>query len=211
MIVGIQDNSILDFELNIETNHVKMYFKKGTLKEIENFINSFNAKLWEDKFNEILDEDITDENIVRNKVCEYVLKHTDLSKYTLDDFIFEEENIDNIRKYNGPSIDVVDNMKYFLNVKLPTQVIDMLKEFSSNIEYIEKDGVSLESFLSGISEYVLYMGPNEKYRGCIGKIVDTREDPAPLLVEFPNKFRDSGRIARFWSKPSNLVKFFEEK
>lgn len=209
MIVGIKSNSVLDFKIEIETNHIKVYVKKGELPKITEFINKFNAILWEDKEPEILEEEITDEDIIRNKVKDYVKKKTDLSLFTFDDFVFEEENFNNIRGYNGDFVDVVDNMKYFTNKILPVQVLDMIKGFSENIEPISVEDVSLDSFLTGISDYVLYMGPNPKYRGCIGKVVKTREDAASELVEFPNKFRESGNIARFWSKPENIVNLSE--
>lgn len=209
MIVGIKDNSLLDFKIEIETNHIKVYIKKGELPKIEEFINKFNSMLWEDKSSEILEEEITDEDVIRNKVKEYVKKKTDLNLFTFDDFVFEEETFNNIRGYNGDFIDVVDNMQYFTNKILPVQVLDMIKGFSENIEPISVEDVSLDSFLTGISDYVLYMGPNPKYRGCIGKVVKTREDAASQLVEFPNKFRESGNIARFWSKPVNIVSLSE--
>lgn len=209
MIVGIKSNSLLDFKIEIEANHIKVYIKKGELPKIVEFINKFNAMLWEDKSSEILEEEITEEDVIRNKVKDYVKKNTDLSLFTFDDFVFEEESFNNVRGYNGDFINVVDNMQYFTDKILPIQVIDMIKGFSENIEPISVEDVSLDSFLTGISDYVLYMGPNPKYRGCIGKIVKTREDAASQLVEFPNKFRESGNIARFWSKPVNIVSLSE--
>lgn len=209
MIVGIKSNSVLDFKLEIETNHIKMYIKKGELLKITEFINKFNSILWEDKFIDILSEEFTEEDVIRDNVKEYIKKNTDLNLFTIDDFVFEEESTDQIRSYEGSSIDIVDNMKHFTNSILPAEVIDMIKDFSDNIDTICIKDVPLESFLNGISDFVLYMGPNPKYRGCIGKIVKTREDAASQLVEFPNKFRESGNIARFWSKPENIVNLSE--
>lgn len=209
MIVGINNNSILDFKVEIETNHIKLYLQKGNLNKIEEFIKVFNVVSWEDKVKDILDNEDTDENVVRNKIKEFIEKETDLNLFSFDDFVFEDENFNNIRNYKGNSIDVVDNIRYFTNKVLPTQVIDMISDFAENIEGISIKDAPLNSFLTGISEFVLYMGPNEKYRGCVGRIVRTRDKASSLLVEFPNKFRESGNIARFWSKPENIISFLE--
>lgn len=210
MIVGIQGNSILECTIELEANHIKIFLRKGTIKKIEDFIKNFNSIEWEEKTNSILKEDDVDEETIRLKIKDYVEKETDLSSITTDDFVFDDESIDNVKNYNGEHINVIDNMKYFTNRILPTQVIDMLNDFNNNIEDISNKDVAITSMLSGMSDFVLYMGPNQKYRGCIGKHVKTRDDEASLLIEFPNKYRDSGKIARFWSKPSNLVNFSRE-
>lgn len=211
MIVGIKNNSVLNFEIEIEANHIKAYFKKGELHKIEEFIKSFNEADWETKTNNLISEDDTDENVIREKIKEFIEKETDLDLFSFDDLVFTEESIDRIRDYKGKSIEIVDNMKYFTNRILPAEVLNMIADFTENIEPLSIEDVPLSTFLPGVSEYVLYMGPNEKYRGCIGKIVKTRDKAASQLVEFPNKFRESGNIARFWSKPQNLVNFLKEE
>ena len=210
MIVGINGNSVLKFNMIVESNHIKLELMKGTLNQIEEFISNFNALIWEEKASKVSTIDVgEDEDITRNKIKDYIVRETDLSQYSIDDFVYKEEDLSNIRSYDGDSINIIDNLKYFVNLILPKEVIDMLTDANDNIKYLDAS-IPLSDFISGISEYVVYMGPNPKYRGCIGKIVKTRDDVASLLVEFPNKFRESGRIARFWSKPINVLSFKNE-
>lgn len=207
MLVGVKENQILKANLIVEANHIKFSVEKGVLNKINNFVCKFNSMLWQDKAVEILETDCDgeEEEYIRDKVKAHVINKTDLSSYTLDDFEFTPESNDNIRQYNGDSIDIIDNIQYFVERILPKEAIDMIKTFEQNIKEIDIEEVPLNTLISGISEYVLYMGPNEKYRGCIGKIVKQRDDVASELIEFPNKYRESGKIARFWSKPGNIV------
>lgn len=206
MIVGVKENQILKVNLTVEANHIKFNVERGILNKINNFVCKFNSMLWQDKAVEILGTDCDgEEENIRDRVKSHVTNKTDLSSCTLDDFEFTPESNDNIRQYNGDSIDVIDNIKYFAERILPKEAIDMIKTFEENIREIDIEKVPLNSLISGISEYVIYMGPKEKYRGCIGKIVRQRDDVASELIEFPNKYRESGKIARFWSKPENIV------
>lgn len=210
MIVGIKENTVLDFNLVIESNHIRLELKKGTLNKIEDFIKDFNQIEWTTKFEDIINLTEIEEDEIRQKIKEYALEKTDLKQFTFDDFQFEDEHYNNVRLYTGKSIDIIDNIRFFPNNILPIEVIEMIKTFNDNIEYLDVENNPIESFVSGLNDYVIYMGPNEKYRGCIGKVVNERDNVASLLVEFPNKFRESGRIARFWSKPANLVTFKED-
>ena len=211
MIIGINENALLKANLTIETNHIKFTVEKGILDKINQIIDSFNIVSWEDKSRDLLNlEDGEIEESIREKIKQYILEKADLSQYSFEDFVFSNEDMNNIRNYEGESIDVIDNLKYFVGKILPIEVIEMIKVFEAGIKEINLEGKPLNSFVSGVKEYVVYMGPNEKYRGCIGKVVRQRDnDTATELVEFPNKFRESGRIARFWSKPENLVKLDE--
>lgn len=144
--------------------------------------------------------------LLRNRIREYIITEGTTNKISIEDFTFSPENLGNIRTYSGESINVIDNLKYFTDRVLPPEIMDMLrivtiKEIDSNLD-------SLETVVSGIKDYVIYMGAFKKYTGCIGRIVNHREiedDDGTELIEFPYKFRDSGKVARLWSNPSNIV------
>ena len=214
MIVGCKENEILKINIEVETNHIKLNVETGVLMKVVDFINSFNTTALSEKNSEILVDEANNQEIseetIREKFKQFVLDKNDVSQYSYNDFIFSDESFEKIRTYKGKSIDIVDNLRFFNRKILNRQTMEMVSSFIDTIEEIKIEQNTINDIVKGIREYVIYMGPNEKYRGCIGKVVRYREDDnATHLIEFPNKFRDSGRIARFWSKPENIV-FFEE-
>ena len=78
------------------------------------------------------------------------------------------------------------------------QIIKKIKEVD-----IENITIDLTEDLK--EKYFLYIGSKKKYKGCVGKLVSTRENSdANNLIEFPGR-KEGKSTGRMWCSSENLV------
>lgn len=212
-IVGFNNENLLKVSLEIQTNHIKLKLYKLKPQSIEDFVLDFNNINWNQKYNKILriDEfsedsifEITEEEI-RELTVEYLEeKINNLNKR--ENWVEYPELSSNLDKYKGTSLPLLKWISSFSNEILHHSIMCFVPDFVKKIESIEDTQLKLKDY--SLDEYVLYMGANEKYRGCIGTIERRRDsEDSPTLVEFPgrNKSTSKGKTGRFWCNDDNLL------
>lgn len=128
--------------------------------------------------------------------------------FTNQDFYYLE------RDYDCSQIDLIEQLGFFNNMPIPTKTIGFIEEYINQIEDISLSRQQLRKLyientapMEEVQEYVMYIGPNEKFKGFVGRIVNHRDDTAPHLVEFYAK-KSNGNNYKFWSMEQNLIKFY---
>lgn len=149
--------------------------------------------------------------IIKKGLCKYL---SDIEKdeydlgFTSQEFSYLES------AYNCTQMDLIEQLSFFNNMPIPTKTIDFIGGYVNQIEEISLSRQQLRKLyiehtapMEEAKEYVMYIGPNEKFKGFVGKIVQQREDEAPYLVEFYAE-KANGKNYKFWSKNENLIKFY---
>lgn len=203
-IVGFKNASILKANIFFEENEVKVVLEKGTNQSLMEFLSSIQNLSFEEKINYIRTEgynvDENNENAII-KLIEYINDKNILKNINKDDFEFEQENIKFAKKYRGSNIPLIDNIKYFEGKELTRDIISMINDICDK----KLDDEYSNEIIGQMTNTVIYMGQNEKYKGCIGMIVETRNDVASKLVEFPGKYNENGTVCAYWVEPRNLI------
>lgn len=201
LVVGFRNGSILRANISVEGNRINVNLEKGLNANLQEYFEKIQSLSWSDKINLLKEHniDFSEENL-NQKIAEYISKDL-FDDVNIDDFTFTEESILNAKKYKGSKMSIIDNLNYFLDKELPTQVIELL-------DGIIKENITeeySEEVINQMNNVVMYVGPNEKYKGCIGMIGQRRNDSASELVEFPGKFNENGTLCMYWVEPSNLI------
>lgn len=207
MIIGIKDNEILDVDIRVESNELKLKLSRGKYDRVNKFIEELNLIDFEVKYKEILNlQDGLSKDEIKSAFKNFVLNEIFNRELDVVDFrLNDEHNRDEIRKFDGESIDLVDNLFAFKDKPLATEVIQMIKEKIDGLVEVNFKDIPIDEQNKEISNWCIYLGNNEKYKGSIGKVVKFRERQTSHLVECPNKFKASGKQGRVWSNPKNLV------
>ena len=201
LVVGFRNGSVLRANISIEENKVCVNLEKGLNQTLQEYFDRVQNLSWSDKIDLLKENNITftEENL-NEKIAEYISKDL-FDEVNVDDFVFTEESLSNSKKYKGSNINVIDNLNYFVDKELPLQVVELL-------DRIVKENITEEygnEIINQMNDVVMYIGPNKKYKGCIGMIGQKRNDSASELVEFPEKFNDNGTLCMYWVEPSNLI------
>lgn len=203
-IIGFKNASILKANISFEENQVKVVLEKGTNQSLMEVLSSIQNLSFEEKVNYLQTEGYDIDENYENffiKLIEYIDDKNILKTINEEDFEFEEEDIKFAKKYRGANVHLIDNIKYFQNKELSTDVISMINSIcnkSLTDEYSNQ-------VINQMTDTVVYVGQNKKYEGCIGMIVETRNDVASKLVEFPGKYNDNGTVCAYWVEPKNLI------
>ena len=201
LVVGFRNSSILRANVIIEGNKIDVTLENGCNEQLQNYFTNIQQLSWSEKVNMLIENNISfSEENLNQKVAEYISKDL-FDSINIDDFVFTEESLANAKKYKGNKMPIIDNLNYFVNKELPTQVVEML-------DNIIKENLTEEysnEVINQMNNVVMYVGPNEKYKGCIGMIGQRRNDSASELVEFPGKFNPSGTLCMYWVDPANLI------
>lgn len=201
VVVGFRNGSILRANISIEENRINVNLEKGFSENLQEYFEKIQRLSWSDKINLLVENNISfSEENLNEKIAEYASKDL-FESINIDDFTFTEESLANAKKYKGSKMGIIDNLNYFSNKELPTQVIELL-------DRIIKENITeeySEEVINQMNNVVMYVGPNEKYKGCIGMIGQRRNDSASELVEFPCKFNENGTLCMYWVEPSNLI------
>lgn len=207
MIVGIKDEEILKLDIKLESNMLQLGLYTGKYDRVNRFIEEFNLINFETKYKEILNlQEGLSKDEIKVEFKNFVLNEIFNRKLDIVDFrLVHESNRDNIRKFKGENIDLIDNLFVFNEKPLPSEVMNMVKEKIDGLVEIDLNSINIEDKNKEIFNWGVYIGNNEKYRGSIGKVVGFRERETSHLVECPNKFKASGRQGRVWSNPKNFV------
>lgn len=210
-IVGFNDKNLLKVSLEIQTNHIKLKLYKLKPQPVEDFVLDFNNINWNEKCNEILKIDEynegsiteTTEEEIRELTVEYLgEKISNLSKR--ENWVEYPELSSNLDKYEGTSLPLLKWISSFSNEILHHSIMCFVPDFVKKIESIEDAQLNFKDY--SLDDYVLYMGANEKYRGCIGTIERRRDsEDSPTLVEFPGKNKSTKATGRFWCNDDNLL------
>lgn len=207
MIVGIKDDEILNLDVKVESNQLKLELSRGTYDRVNKFIEELNLIDFEIKYKEILNlQDELSKDEVKSAFKNFVLNEIFNRELGVVDFRLRDEcDRNEIRKFKGESIDLVDNLFAFKDRPLATEVIEMIKSKIEELIEVDLKNIPINDKNKEILNWCIYLGNNEKYRGSIGKVVKFRERQTSHLVECPNKFKASGKQGRVWSNPKNLV------
>lgn len=207
MIVGIKDDEILNLDVKVESNQLKLELSRGTYDRVNKFIEELNLIDFEIKYKEILNlQDELSKDEVKSAFKNFVLNEIFNRELGIVDFRLRDEcDRNEIRKFKGESIDLVDNLFAFKDRPLATEVIEMIKSKIEELIEVDLKNIPINDKNKEILNWCIYLGNNEKYRGSIGKVVKFRERQTSHLVECPNKFKASGKQGRVWSNPKNLV------
>ena len=211
-VVGYNSKALLEVNLEIQTNHIKFSLCKIRPKSIKDFVYDFNQMSWKEKLNCILDTnnlaegtviDITEKEI-REEIINFIYDEIDFLKEK-ENWIIEDEDIENLKKYKGKSMPLVEWLSTFSNKILDGSVIAFAPDIIRSIEGLKTIPEEIADIYS-FDEYVLYMGPNEKYRGCLGLIDNFREnDEASTLISFPGTKKASKGPRKLWCNDENLL------
>lgn len=200
----------LNMKLSITTERNSEY------SFIDKVIEKLNMVIWDVKVERIFPDAI---NLEGNDLKDYIKEKLEnhLREALEDrDLPFQEIELSDvdISKFNSTSTKVIHQLSFFNHMRIPEKTKAFVQEYVDKIEAIELTKAQLKGIytqfaepIEEVKEYVMYIGPNSKFKGAIGKIVGARDDEAPHLVEFP-KVKDNGGSAKFWSKEENLIRFY---
>lgn len=183
---------------------------------IEKIFNKFNKIVWDVKVERLFPNSLELEGDNLRTYLKTSLENHFREVLEEKDLPFQDINLEDVdlSKYQSSSLKVIEQLTFFNNMPVPVKTKSFIQEYVDKIEEIELTKSQLRGIyaqfaepIEEIQEYVMYIGPNDKYRGIVGKIVELRDDIAPNLVEFSN-FKKDGSSAKFWSKEENLVRFF---
>lgn len=181
---------------------------------ILNFANKFNQIVWDVKkervfprIDELEGEDREDyireaiENCFINEINEIDLPY------------LEVYGVDNLqRNFRSEDFTKLRQIECFDRMPIPDKTKEFLNSYIETVESVQFTESQLKNIYTQFSEpvqeveeYVIYVGENSKYKGCVGKIIDNREDVAPNLIQFDNI---NGKTFKYWSKEDNLVRFY---
>lgn len=211
MIVAVNGKEILKLESKIEDNSIEFKLYRGRYNRVQKLIREFNLIDYDIKASNILcGIDSTKKEDVRDAFVNFILNEVFNREVDIIDFDIEEGVREVARNFQGENIDLIDNLYAFNGNNLPMEVIELVKSQMTNLSEIDIKNIDVEDKNKEIEDWCIYLGNNEKYKGCIGKVVRYREQrQTSHLVECPNKFKDSGSQGRVWANPKNLV-FFKD-
>lgn len=204
--VGKKKDALLRIELEVQTNHIKLKLSKLSPISTIDSINRFNSLKWEDKLKEVLREsnisDVTSltEDDIRNLVSSHIKSFQEKVVALKSEDEFEK----NILDYTGPSLYLVKWLYTFSNEILHDSVMEFVPAIVSKIDEVERPLKIEKDSLP--DNYILYMGPKEKYRGCVGEIVDTRPDNEnPTLIYCEKTAGGNNASGKLWCSDCNLM------
>lgn len=125
----------------------------------------------------------------------------------------EVYGVDNLKRhFRNEAFIKLQQVEAFNGMPIPDKTKEFIGGYVETIDEVNFTESQLKSIytqfaepVKEVEEYVMYIGENDKYKGCVGRIVDVREDKAPHLVEFRNV---QGKTCRYWSKEENIVRFY---
>lgn len=177
----------------------------------------FNLVAWEAKVSRVFPEinNVSEEN-KHSYLKESLERHFGEIIKSEKDIEYREVDIDSvdISKYEGESAKVIEQLSFFNEMPVPAKTIDFIQGYVNKIQDVELNKSMLRKIytkysepISELEEYVMYIGNNIDRMGCIGKIIDTRDDIAPYKVELFVR-NSKGSLVKCWFKEKNLVRFY---
>lgn len=211
LVVGKRGNEFLKIEIEVQKNHFKMNLINLSPISIDEALEDFNSIEWLEKTSSLLKDktqkeykndydDISDIDIVvsHTKSLFKILK----KRNRLTNAYEIESNID---EYEGESIPLVKWLYSFSNRILDYSIMEFVPQIIKKIKEVDIENITIDLTEDLKEKYFLYIGSKKKYKGCVGKLVSTRENSdANSLIEFPGK-RDGKTTGRMWCSLENLV------
>lgn len=216
LVVGKKENEFLKIELDVQKNHFKMNLINLSPISVEKVLEDFNSIEWLDKISSLLKntsqkEDSNYYNVSDVETIEIVVNHVKKlfdvvqTKTLLN--TYEIEN--NISEYDGDSIPLVKWLYSFSNRILDDSIMEFVPQIIQKIKEVDM-GNTIVDINDNLNEelnekYFLYIGDKQKYKGCVGKLTNTRElANATYLLEFAGK-KEGKSTGRMWCSLDNLV------
>lgn len=211
LVVGKRGNEFLKIEIEVQKNHFKMNLINLSPISIDEVLEDFNSIGWLEKISSLLKnkvqkkcendyDDTSDIDIVVSHIkslFEILKKRNRLTN------AYEVGN--DIDEYEGESIPLVKWLYSFSNRILDSSIMEFVPQIIKKIKEVDIENITIDLTEDLKEKYFLYIGNKKKYKGCVGKLVDTREhSDANSLIEFPGK-RDGKTTGRMWCSLENLV------
>ena len=213
LVVGKKENEFLKVEIEVQKNHFKMNLVNLSPISLNEVLEDFNSIEWLEKTSSLLKDKI-------RKECEsgYIIPDIDVVDVVVNHVksLFEilkkrnrltntyeiESNID---EYEGESIPLVKWLYSFSNRILDYSIMEFVPQIIQKIKEVDIVNTKIELKEDLKEKYFLYIGEKKKYKGCVGKLVNTRENSdANNLIEFPGK-NNGKSTGRMWCSSENLV------
>lgn len=223
-IIAYKGNRIIKFSAQLTDklnfNLLESHRKNFLLGEdlAYKIFNHFNAIPWNSKSIRILklndpEQELQDDKTknTMKKAIEKYLSEIEEDEHDLDFTSQEYYYLE--RDYNCSQKDLIEQLGFFNDMPIPTKTISFLEGYVQQVEDIELSKQQLRKLyientapMEEVKEYVMYIGPNDKFKGFVGEVIQHRDDIAPNLVKFYT-LNEKGRNYKFWSKEENLVRF----
>lgn len=211
LVVGKRGNEFLKIEIEVQKNHFKMNLINLSPISIDEALEDFNSIEWLEKTSSLLKDktqkeykndydDISDIDIVvsHTKSLFKILK----KRNRLTNAYEIESNID---EYEGESIPLVKWLYSFSNRILDYSIMEFVPQIIKKIKEVDIENITIDLTEDLKEKYFLYIGSKKKYKGCVGKLVSTRENSdANNLIEFPGR-KEGKSTGRMWCSSENLV------
>lgn len=181
---------------------------------ISNFINKFNQIIWDVKLDRVfpnIDDYEGEEKreYIKDAIEDCFKKEIDNIDLPYDE-IYTVQNLE--RQFRSEDFIKLKQLEFFNQMPIPEKTKDFINGYLETVEEAEITNSQLKTIYTQFSEpvkevqeLVIYIGENSKYKGCVGTIIDHREDVAPNLIQFSNV---NGKTIKYWSKEENLIRFY---
>lgn len=181
---------------------------------IYGFVRKFNQIIWDVKHQRVFPDIDNYEGEEKKEYIRECMEKCFKDEIDNVDLPYNEiYGVNNLeRQFKSEDFIKLKQVEFFNAMPIPEKTKDFLNNYIDTIEEIEFSDSQLKNIYTQFSEpvkevdeYVIYIGENSKYKGCVGKIIDNRDDVAPNLIEFNNI---NGKTIKYWSKEDNLVRFY---
>lgn len=178
------------------------------------FTKKFNQIIWEVKLERVFPEIDSYEGYERTQYIQECMESCFQKEIDELELPFDEVyGVSNLqRHFRSEDFIKLKQAECFDRMPIPEKTKSFISEYIKTIEEVSFTKSQLKNIYSKFAEpvkeaeeLVIYIGENTKYRGCVGKVIDYRDDVAPNLIEFNNI---NGKTIKYWSKEENIVRFY---
>lgn len=181
---------------------------------IYNFAKKFNQIIWEVKNERIFPRIDELEGEDKKEYIREAIENCFINEINEIDLPYSEVyGVDNLQRiFRSEDFIKLKQIEFFNGMPIPDKTKEFIGSYIETVENVEFTESQLKNIytqfaepVKEVEEFVIYIGENSKYKGCVGKIIDHREDVAPNLIQFDNI---NGKTFKYWSKEDNIVRFY---
>lgn len=181
---------------------------------IYNFAKKFNQIIWEVKNERIFPRIDELEGEDKKEYIREAIENCFINEINEIDLPYSEVyGVDNLQRiFRSEDFIKLKQIEFFNGMPIPDKTKEFIGNYIETVENVEFTETQLKNIytqfaepVKEVEEFVIYIGENSKYKGCVGKIIDHREDVAPNLIQFDNI---NGKTFKYWSKEDNIVRFY---
>lgn len=186
----------------------------NSTETIYNFAKKFNQIIWEVKNERIFPKIDEFQGEDRKNYIREAIENCFINEINEIDLPYSEVyGVDNLqRNFRSEDFIKLKQIEFFNGMPIPDKTKEFISSYIETVEGVEFTESQLKNIytqfaepIKEVEEFVIYIGENSKYKGCVGKIIDHREDVAPNLIQFDNI---NGKTFKYWSKEDNIVRFY---